>query len=317
MKTFKAKLIALMLVVSLALTGCMQADVGVKINSDGSGSVSSVVTVDKQAVIDEMAKISEEAGEPLDKEAYAKELDASMVEEGYKLVTIDGKEYYQVSSKENIKKGNLQKHFADENAASYVTTDTVYLEIPVDNSSEDMQTIQMMSAMYGVDLSSDVIKYTVTVEMPKAIVSTNGKVDASNKNKASFNISLDKSSTIFVTTKSGVTTKSVKATIKKLNTVKKPTIKSLKANKVKKKAKKASITLKFKKVKGIKKYEVQWSTKKNFKNASKKTIKKNTYTIKKLKKGKKYYVRVRATKTNYAGLKIYSKWAKKSVKTKK
>ena len=94
-------------------------------------------------------------------------------------------------------------------------------------------------------------------------------------------------------------------------------IKSLKANKVKKNAKKATVTLKFKKVKGIKKYEVEYSLKKNFKKSKVKTAKKTTYTIKNLKKGKKYYVRVRATKTNYAGNAIYSKWVKKSVKTKK
>ena len=91
----------------------------------------------------------------------------------------------------------------------------------------------------------------------------------------------------------------------------------LKANKVKKNAKKATVTLKFKKVKGIKKYEVEYSLKKNFKKSKVKTAKKTTYTIKNLKKGKKYYVRVRATKTNYAGNAIYSKWVKKSVKTKK
>ena len=82
-------------------------------------------------------------------------------------------------------------------------------------------------------------------------------------------------------------------------------------------AKKATVTLKFKKVKGIKKYEVEYSLKKNFKKSTVKTAKKTTYTIKNLKKGKKYYVRVRATKTNYAGNAIYSKWVKKSVKTKK
>lgn len=234
-----------MLVVSLALTGCMQADVGVKINSDGSGSVETVVTVDKQVVIDEMAKMAEEMGEPIDKEQYAKDLDESMATDGYKLVTIDEKEYYQTTEKENIAKGNLQKYFGDENAASYVTTDTVYLEMPNPSESEDM------AVMAGEDMPEDAIKFTVTVEMPAAIVSTNGTVDSENKNKASFDLPLDKASTIFVTTKSGVTVKSVKATIKKL------------------------------------------------------------------KKGKKYYVRVRATKTNYAGIKVYSKWAKKSVKTKK
>ena len=41
------------------------------------------------------------------------------------------------------------------------------------------------------------------------------------------------------------------------------------------------------------------------------------HTIKKLAKGQKYYVRVRAGKYNYAGQWVVSKWVKKSVTTKK
>jgi len=60
-------------------------------------------------------------------------------------------------------------------------------------------------------------------------------------------------------------------------------------------------------------YEVQYSTTKNFKSGKKKvTIKKNKTTstiIKKLKKNKKYYVRIRTYKT-VNGKKFYSSWSK-------
>jgi len=67
-------------------------------------------------------------------------------------------------------------------------------------------------------------------------------------------------------------------------------------------------------------YEVQYSTKMNFKSAKKIKIKKNkttSSTVKKLKAKKKYYVRIRTYKI-VNGKKIYSDWSKaKSVKTKK
>ena len=75
--------------------------------------------------------------------------------------------------------------------------------------------------------------------------------------------------------------------------------------------------MKISKVSGAKKYQVQYSTKSSFKGAKTKTIKKTTYKITKLKKKKKYYVRVRAVKYNLSGEVVNSKWTKKSVKTKK
>ena len=64
-------------------------------------------------------------------------------------------------------------------------------------------------------------------------------------------------------------------------------------------------------------YEVQYGTKSNFKGA--KTVKKgsNSVTISKLKKGKKYYIRVRIYK-KIGNKTYYGKWSsKKTIKVKK
>ena len=87
---------------------------------------------------------------------------------------------------------------------------------------------------------------------------------------------------------------------------------------VKNKAKK-TIVVKWNKVKNAKGYQVQVSTKRNFKKliVNKKLLKKNKITVKnkKLKKGKKYFVRIRAYATykNSKGVikKAYSSWNKK------
>lgn len=86
-------------------------------------------------------------------------------------------------------------------------------------------------------------------------------------------------------------------------------------------AKKKAITVSWKKqTKGVKGYEIQYSTNKKFEENVKtvkigkaKTTKK---TIKKLKSGKKYYVRIRTYNEKDGGI-VYSKWSKKkSIKTK-
>ena len=50
-------------------------------------------------------------------------------------------------------------------------------------------------------------------------------------------------------------------------------------------------------------YEIRYATNKKFKSAKKVTTKKTSYTLKKLKKGKTYYVKVRAF--NKVGKKYY------------
>lgn len=104
------------------------------------------------------------------------------------------------------------------------------------------------------------------------------------------------------TTKNTKTVKPKKTSIKKLSKGKK------------------KFTVTWAKVSGVKGYQIQYSSDKNFKKNNKSvtvTKQKTTKaTVKKLKSKKKYYVRVRTYKT-VNGKKIYSSWSKvKSVKTK-
>ena len=86
------------------------------------------------------------------------------------------------------------------------------------------------------------------------------------------------------------------------------------------KAAKKAISVIWKKVSGVKGYQIQVATNKKFKK-NKKTVnikkqKTTKTTVKKLKAKKKYYVRVRTYKI-VNGKKVYSSWSKvKSVKTK-
>ena len=94
--------------------------------------------------------------------------------------------------------------------------------------------------------------------------------------------------------------------------------KSAKIKKVK--AAKKAIAVEWKKVSGVKGYQILVATDKKFKK-NKKTVtvkkqKTTKVTVKKLKAKKKYYVRIRTYKT-VKGKKIYSSWSKvKTVKTK-
>jgi len=86
------------------------------------------------------------------------------------------------------------------------------------------------------------------------------------------------------------------------------------------KSAKKAVSVEWKKVSGVKGYQIQVATDKKFKKNKKTvTIKKQKTTkttVKKLKAKKKYYVRVRTYKI-VNGKKVYSSWSKvKSVKTK-
>ena len=108
-------------------------------------------------------------------------------------------------------------------------------------------------------------------------------------------------------------TSTSKTAVAKIKAPKKTSIKKVKG--VKK-----AISVTWKKVSGVKGYQVQVATNKKFKKNKKTvTIKKQKTTkatVKKLKAKKKYYVRVRTYKIAN-GKKVYSSWSKvKSVKTK-
>lgn len=104
-------------------------------------------------------------------------------------------------------------------------------------------------------------------------------------------------------TRSGVTAKA-----KKPAKVTGVTVKNIKGRKLK---------VSFKKVKGANGYQLVYSTKKGFKNAKKLLINKNGYTVKKLKKKKTYYVKVRAYKKVNGKKKFGAFSAVKKIKIKK
>lgn len=102
-------------------------------------------------------------------------------------------------------------------------------------------------------------------------------------------------------------------------------VKKPKATSIKKiSSSKNAFEVKWKKVSGVKGYQIQYTTDKDFDNAIKtKTVKKDkstSTTVKKLKSKKTYYVRVRTYKTskeNGKTVKVYSSWSKiKSIKIK-
>jgi uncharacterized repeat protein (TIGR02543 family) len=71
------------------------------------------------------------------------------------------------------------------------------------------------------------------------------------------------------------------------------------------------LTATWKKVSGVKGYQISYSTNNKFTKST--TVTKNTsktsYTATKLKKGKTYYVRVRAYKIDSTKAKVYGKWS--------
>ena len=105
-----------------------------------------------------------------------------------------------------------------------------------------------------------------------------------------------------------------KATVRAVKKIKVAKVKGVKVTVTK--AKKAKIS--WKKVKGAAGYRVMYSTDKKFKKAAVKiTTKKANYVTKKLKKGKKYFIKVAAYRKDKAGKKVYGSFsAVKKIKVK-
>lgn len=315
MKNMKMKLITLMMIVVMVFTGCASINLDVVINSDGSGKAQVTMRLDKAAL---NAELKKQGVTDTMVSTYWNQLEQTYKEMGINArnVTIEGKEYLQIQQIQKLRKGKLASDLGISDN-SYVTTDTFYTEIDTKEMMGDTGDLGEMGAMAGsIDMSK--VTFEVSVVMPNDIVKTNGTISETDKKAAKFNVPLGKKSVLFATTNSNVTLESVQKKVKAANTIAKPKLKKVKANKVKKNAKSASITVKWSKVKGAKRYEINVAASKKFiKSVSFKSTKKNTITIKKLKKNKKYYVQVVAVKKNLAGTDVFSKPAKKTVKTKK
>ena len=120
----------------------------------------------------------------------------------------------------------------------------------------------------------------------------------SGKTKWSFNTKISKNTTIYA---KWTKVKVSKTAVSKLRNLS---------------GKKLSVTIKT--VKGVKGYQIRYSTNSKMKSAKMRQGKSSKMTVSKLQKGKKYYVQVRAYKSDSTGNKVYGSWSKtKSITIKK
>lgn len=120
----------------------------------------------------------------------------------------------------------------------------------------------------------------------------------SGKTKWSFNTKISKNTTVYA---KWTKVKVSKTAVSKLRNLS---------------GKKLSVTVK--KQKDVKGYQIRYSTNSKMKSAKMRQGKSSKMTVSKLQKGKKYYVQVRAYKSDSTGNKVYGRWSKiKSITIKK
>lgn len=314
------KIIALVLAVVMVFSGCATMEQSTVIKNDGTVIFTSKIELDKEEY-DAMCMenypdvyTSPEVVENTLRENNTGVDNETGIESKFEIITKeDGKSYY-VTMKTVTSKLSYEDRYSDANGEygfhdDYLTKDTVYLTFNGNEFAYNVAIMDSIDTANEYDLNK--AKLTCVVEFPANIVaSQGGEIDSANPKKITFDLPIKGGKfTAFATTNPNVTIATVKADIKDLTTTKQPKIKSVKVKAVKKK--KGSVLLKWSKVKNAK-YEVQYSTSKKFKKKVTKTKKttKNSVTIKNLKKGKKYYFRVRAYKVLNEE-KIYSKYSKK------
>ena len=157
--------------------------------------------------------------------------------------------------------------------------------------------ITCKKTLYKVSYGAAPFKINASSKGKMTFTSSKPKIVAVNKNTGKVTIKNTGIATI--TIKAGKASK--KVTVKVYP--KKPSV-------MPSAAKGKKLCLKWPKDKRASGYKVQISTDKNFKKGVKsKNVSKTSYTFKKLKTGKKYYVRIRSYK-KYGKEMLYSKWSK-------
>lgn len=307
------RVIGLIVVLTMVLGLCGCADI-LQENTISKDSITVKTTMD----------IEKEYFENLLKDPNLDTMDKMMLNEiktSLNNITKGGKEYYQYKSTEK----KTFDEFMDENnmndddldAVAYVTNEVLYVK----QSATNM--LSASAAIWGdaskIDFSKITLKQTITFE--KDVVNTNGKINDENKKQAVFDLDPKATkATVFASTNKTITQASVEQMIAKSRQMGKAKIKKLIANKVKKKAKKASVTVKLKKVKGAQRYTIMYCKNKKFEGSSYnyKNTKKTKATIKGLKKNTKYYFAVYPSRKDFTGNYYDGPESKtKSIKTKK
>lgn len=226
-------------------------------------------------------------------------------------VTLKPDTDYTVKYVNNINAGTATLYVYGQNMYCGI----VAMDFAIEKAAPKLQYKKTYTKTYGaagfnlnisvLEGESDEVKYKSS--NPKvAVVHSNGDVSLVNTGKATITVTIPE-------------TENYKAVNVKISITVKPKTPSVSLQ-----SKNKRLTIKWKKISKATGYELQYSTNSSFKKGVKtvkiSAVKTVSKTIKGLKKGKKYYVRVRAYKTvkvNGKSTKIYSSWStKKSIKIK-
>ena len=190
---------------------------------------------------------------------------------------------------------------------SQTTTDKATTKQTESQTTTDKVTTQVESQTTTDKVTTKQTESQTTTDEPTTKVESHTTMEKTTTSQAESQTVTDKSTNA---TESRVTTK--KPTINK--NVKPKKVQKLTAKNVKKKR----VSLKWRKVIKAKGYQIQYALDRKFKKSGKiKKTAKVSYIIKKLKKKKTYYIRVRAYVINN-GKKVYGSWSKtKKIKIKR
>lgn len=83
-----------LLVAGTMLTGCMKMEDSIVVNSDGSCALSGEISIEKDTVVKTYSDITGTGGGPIVEGLIT----STLQQQGFTLVTVDGKEYYKISS---------------------------------------------------------------------------------------------------------------------------------------------------------------------------------------------------------------------------
>lgn len=302
MKNLKKMLLLTMtLMMMFAFTACAQTTCTTKIYNDGSALLTTEMAIDKEEFFKYMNDaVKEQSGQEMTQEQRKEMEDSILSSDGYKLEKRDGKEYYVAKESKKYSNKALTKNFNSDGNVGYIKNNVFYLSTKyTDKEMDEMVKNSQMSAQELEKL----FKVTYKVEFPREIKSVvGGKVSPDNKKVAIFNVKYGKNITMFATTSNNITLKGIKNKIKELNTVTKTKVTG-------KTVMKKAIDLKLQKVSGATKYQIIYSTRKDFKSKKTLNVTANKARIKNLKPNTKYYIKVRAIKKNMVDKTIYSGWS--------
>ncbi|MFQ9516004.1 MAG: fibronectin type III domain-containing protein [Eubacterium sp.] len=299
----KKRLLAMALICAVGaviLTGCMQENIETQISSTGTVKENIITYIDKSLADNNSAD----------------EVNGTVSINGKDISTLPVVTYKGVTCYKDTETNTYNTTDAyktalisgDNVGASKVycvDKQTVYFSI----SADDMKQNFALCGALGSELS---VEITISYEFDKPIVQTNGVIDADNPNKVKYTINASSvPNEIFASTDSAVNKEKLKNEYQAAKATKAAKIKRVTG--LKAKAGKKKVKLSWKKAKNAKKYQIQYGTKKSFSSKKSKATAKKSITIKKLKRGKTYYFRVRGIDGKQVG-----NWSKvKKVKIKK